>query len=153
MSRLSIRKSYVGKREKDNSKTPSDFYNFIVNELGFVDVCLNPKQFNFFSELPEKSYCNPPFSRKSEFIYHACREARKGKVIVMLLPADFSTQWFINAYYNCKASVIIVAGSRIHSKRAIFPSILLIFNNKQEVHIVKYNELKQFLRKYLTNRN
>ena len=150
MDKLLSQKFYIGKGEKDESPTPEWFYKFIINELNFVDVCKDPNEFNFFlNELPAKSYCNPPFSEKSRFIYKACRESKKGKLIIMLLPADFSTQWFVNAFWNCKATVVIIAGCRLHSKRALFPSILLIFNNKQEVHIIHCNKLCSFLRKYL----
>jgi len=148
--KLSKRKSYVGKGEKDNSPTPQWFYDFIVRELGFVDVCKDPNEFNFFIHThPEKSYCNPPFSNKRPFIEKACQEAKKGKLIVMLLPADFSTQWFVDAVWKCNATVVFIAGARLHSKKAIFPSMLLIFNNKREIYLVHINQLKEFLKKYL----
>ena len=152
VSRLSVRKRFVGLSEKDNSPTPTWFYNFIVNELGFIDVCRDPNEFNFMVDpLPEKSYCNPPFSEKSKFVKRACKEAKKGKLVVMLLPADISTQWFVEAHFRCNASVVLVAGGKVHSKRALFPSMLLIFNGRREVHIVHINQLRQFLKNYLLN--
>ena len=148
-SKFTKRKVFIGKREKDNAPTPKWFYDFI-NELGFVDVCIDPNQFDFLKEeLPNKAYCNPPFSKKKPFIDKACEEAKKGKLIVMLLPFDPSTKWFIKAHEECKATLVVIEGGRLHSKRAIYPSMLLIFNNRKERYFIHINELTQFLKKYL----
>jgi len=134
----------------DYASTPKWFYNFIVNELGFVDVCLDPNQFDFFRhELPCRAYCNPPFSRKAPFIDRACEEAKKGKLIVMLLPFDSSTKWFVKAHEECKASIVVIEGARLHSRKAVYPSMLLIFNGRKERHFIHINNLKQFLKEYL----
>jgi len=146
------KKTYFNTGVKDNSLTPLWFYNFIVRELGFVDVCKDPNEFNFLTQsLPEKSYCNPPYSTKEPFIRKACEESKKGKIIVMLLPADISTQWFVDAVWKCNASVIFIAGKRLHSKQAVYPSMLLIFNGKKEVYLIHIDQLRQFLRKYLNS--
>ena len=114
-------------------------------------MCVSPDELDFLrDELPPRCYCNPPYSRKAEFVKRACEESKKGKLIVMLLPADFTPAWFLDAYFNCKASIVIIAGRRVHGKGALFPSMLLVFNGRQEVHIVRYSELFEFLRRYLS---
>ena len=87
----------------DNSATPNEIYKLLINELGFVDVCVDPSRFDFLrEEAPDRAYCNPPFSSKFLFIEKACEVSRKGKLIVLLLPADISTRWFTKAFLNVR---------------------------------------------------
>ena len=102
--------------------------------------------------MPDRCYCNPPFSKKASFVRRACEEATKGKLIVMLLPSDISTKWFADAFFKYKASAILIAGRRIHGRSPRYPSMLLIFNGRGEVHVVKYTELGDFLLNYLDMR-
>ncbi len=133
--------------EHDNKPTPDHLYRLIVEELGYEDVCRPGIDF-LRDEVPDRIYCNPPFSKKSLFVERACELSRQGKTVVMLLPLDPSTRWFENLI-SCGASIIIVVGRRIHGKNARFPTCIAVFNGKGEVYLVRYTDLASFLRKYL----
>jgi len=46
------------------------------------------------------TFCNPPYSRVAEFVKKASDEAKKGKVIVLLINACTDTKWFHEYIYN-----------------------------------------------------
>lgn len=151
VGRVGRRVRFVGLGGRDCACSPSWFYDFVVSELGAVDVCLDPKLFNYLTDVPNARlvYCNPPYSRKLPFIERACYLWKKyGIITIMLLPGDYSTRWFLKAL-ECKASIIFIAGGKLHSKHALFPSMLIIFDGKNQTKIIKITELKQQLTKHI----
>ncbi len=78
--------------EKDNWKSPN-----WISELfkDFFDPCpLNAKENGLLIEWKDRSYVNPPYSKPKPWVKKAIEERDKGRMIVMLLPVDTSTEWF-----------------------------------------------------------
>jgi len=110
-------------RESDNWKTPDYVYKCFIED-GFYDPC--PYCSNFDSLLMEwkdKNFVNPPYSKIKLFVEKSIMEHRKGKEVVMLLPARTDTKWFRKLVdYGC--NIIFVTG-RLHFNNkgsAPFPS-------------------------------
>jgi len=124
---------YPRRGEHDRKPTPKWLYR-IIERHGYVDVCVEGT--NFFSDEVlryDKVYCNPPFSRKSRFVDRALRIADEGVKVLLLLPLDPSTRWFMRMYGRCR--IIIPMGRRIHSDRARTPSMMAVCPGKGVVFI------------------
>lgn len=115
-------KSKTPKEARDKRGTPPGLTEFLGNVFGLefvVDVCAEPltnqgsrsywteeddalnqdwaKTYRWHSPYAIKLpafWMNPPYSNPSAWCEKAVREARKGAVIVGLLPDDRSTQWY-----------------------------------------------------------
>lgn len=81
----------------DNAPTPPEIYNLIIKELKFVDVC-NGVTDALSTDWPDKAYCNPPYSKKSQFVEKAIKENKKGKKVLLYLPLDPTVSWFKQLY-------------------------------------------------------
>lgn len=85
---------------KDNSPTPTYIYEMLDAEFHFnFDPCtLNDAGLRTFdglgSDWGTRTFVNPPFSKKIDWIRKAVQEQKKGNLVVMLLPVDTSTAWF-----------------------------------------------------------
>ena len=110
----------------DERPTPGWLYDFIVGTLGFWDACYNPEEFDFLSEEPaaRRVYCNPPFSRKRDFVERAIELAERGYTVMLLLPGDYSTSWF-SRLMDAGADMVFVMG-RIHGRGARYPSLIAV---------------------------
>ena len=81
-------------------------------------------------------WCNPPFSRKTEFLHHAWRQARwHALTIVMMIPYEPCTKWW-REFVSGKASIVYVPDGRYNycdpeTKREItgvnFASCFVVF--------------------------
>ncbi len=86
--------------KSDNTPTPSNIYSELDKEFNFnFDPCpLNPdgmRQFDgLISEWKERNFVNPPWSKKLPWIKKAIEEQAKGRLTVMWLPVDTTTDWF-----------------------------------------------------------
>ena len=82
----------------NNWETPTWLYKKLDKQFSFdYDPCpLNESpDFNGLKEEWGKStFVNPPYSHPLPFVRKAIEESRKGKLIVMLLKMDTSTNWF-----------------------------------------------------------
>ena len=86
------------------------------------------------AEWGTSTFCNPPYSRVGEFVKKASDEAKKGKVIVLLINCATDTKWFHECIYG-KAEVRFFKGriSFINPKEptkkvpAPRPSMLVVF--------------------------
>lgn len=47
------------------------------------------------------NWCNPPYSDVTPWIQKALEQKERGRLTVMLLPADTSVKWFKLAFENC----------------------------------------------------
>jgi hypothetical protein len=64
---------------------------------GYFDPCPlndNPEIDALKIDWKDKTFVNPPYSHPLPFVRKAIEESRKGKLIVMLLKMDTSTNWF-----------------------------------------------------------
>ena len=87
------------KGNDDDKPTPPPLYHILVNELGYIDVCLDPKKFDALKQpWPNHAYCNPPWSIKYKFVDAAVHAHDEGKEVLMFLPFDPSTAWFHKLY-------------------------------------------------------
>jgi site-specific DNA-methyltransferase (adenine-specific) len=91
-------KNRDGLENSDIWATPPELYSKLDSEFGFdFDPCpLNPTFDGLQVEWGKVSYCNPPYNRidKPRFIQKAYEEWRKGKTVVLLLPASVGTRQF-----------------------------------------------------------
>jgi len=100
----------------DNAPTPQALYDIIVNRLGFIDVCQDPKRFDAIASVwPNKSYCNPPFRNKKPFVRMAVQSNRLGREVLLYLPLDPTTSWF-KELYRANALILIFMKRMGHSK-------------------------------------
>jgi phage N-6-adenine-methyltransferase len=53
------------------------------------------------------NWCNPPYSNITPWVEKAALEANCENATVMLLPADFSTQWF-KLVWNASSEILII---------------------------------------------
>ena len=127
----------------DNKPTPKQLYDIIVNELHFIDVCLDKNKFNAKLQLwPNKSYCNPPFSEKAQFVSRAASSHRAGREVLLYLPFDPTTGWFETLYHENPLIIIFMKRMQhnrwpvalFHLKNYDAPRMILV---KSEVEIKK----------------
>tara|TARA_Y100001938_G_C7914198_1_gene341137 strand:+ start:283 stop:696 length:414 start_codon:yes stop_codon:yes gene_type:complete len=82
----------------DNWATPKELYDKLDKEFNFdFDPCPLFADFNGLEiEWGRANFVNPPYSRKlkNAFVKKAIKEAKKGKLCVLLLPVSTSTILF-----------------------------------------------------------
>lgn len=82
-------------------------------------------------EWKDKTYVNPPYSKPLPWINKAIEENKKGKLIVMLLRMDTSTEWFKRLQENNAKFLWINKRLKFNTgKPANFHSMLVILNKK-----------------------
>lgn len=104
----------------DTWATPVWLFNYAKNRYGDfdLDVCAAHDSFkcqNYYTEnenslvQPWKSlnWCNPPYSNIRPWVEKAALETNEGHRTVMLLPADFSTQWF-RLVWDVSSEILII---------------------------------------------
>ena len=105
----------------DNWATPKEFYDQLNKEFNFdFDPCPLFADFDGLEiEWGKSNFINPPYSRKLKdaFVKKAIKEARKGKLCILLLPVSTSTILF-HDYIQPNAEEI-----RFVRKRLIFKGI------------------------------
>jgi hypothetical protein len=129
---------------KDNWKTPQDFYNKLNEEFNFdFDPCpyMHDMSWNGLEvEWGGVNFINPPYSRKlkESFIMKAIEESKKGKVCVMLLPVSTSTKIFHDYILPNKKEIRFIRrrlkfsgyntkGKYVDNKVGMHDSMLVIF--------------------------
>lgn len=117
-------------------RTPKAFYQSLDAEFNFTfDPCPKLPSFDGLScEWGERSFCNPPYKDLKKWIPKAFLEAKKGKIVVLLVPARTDTIWWHE--YCLKAQEIRFIKGRLSfdddGGRATFPSAIIIFRNQNE---------------------
>jgi phage N-6-adenine-methyltransferase len=110
-------KGYTGSKTplsiRDLWQTPKAFFNFYDNKFNFTtDVassirnrfCADHRSERFDGLLTgwgDRNWCNPPFSNATPWVKKAIEQMGKGRLTVMLLPADTSVKWFKLAFESC----------------------------------------------------
>jgi hypothetical protein len=124
------------KGKKDNYPTPKKLYKELDSEFHFdYDPCpLNPEGLREIDGLGDwggSNYVNPPYSNKTPWIRKAIEQQKKGKLTVMLVPADTSTNWFHDLLVpNCEIRFIKGRVSFNGRTHASFPTMICIFRPK-----------------------
>lgn len=95
----------------------------------WYDPCPNNPTHNGLStDWRERTYVNPPYSKPLPWVKKAIEESKKGKMIVMLMRMDTSTEWF-KLLQEANAHFLWFNGRLKFSdtgKPANFPSMLVI---------------------------
>ena len=142
-----MNKELMFSSKTDNWATPLDFFNELNKEFCFnLDPCAddeNHKCEKYFTKIENgllkdwtghRVFCNPPYGREIvQWVKKASVESENA-LVVMLLPARVDTKWFHEYIYN-KAEIRFVKGRLKFGdskNSAPFPSMIVIFNNKQE---------------------
>ena len=142
-----MNKELMFSSKTDNWATPLDFFFFFNKEFCFnLDPCAddeNHKCEKYFTKIENgllkdwtghRVFCNPPYGREIvQWVKKASVESENA-LVVMLLPARVDTKWFHEYIYN-KAEIRFVKGRLKFGdskNSAPFPSMIVIFNNKQE---------------------
>lgn len=119
-------------RKSDDWKTPQKMYYIYINN-GYFDPCPYNSNFNGLEiEWKDKNFVNPPYSKIKFFVDKAIEEHKKGKEIILLIPARTDTKYF-RKLVDYGVNILFITG-RLHfndSNSAPFPScIIRLTNNK-----------------------
>ena len=110
-------------RNSDNWATPKVMYDFFIRKNYFDPCPLNSGFDGLEIEWQEKNYVNPPYSKIKQFVDKSIEEHKKGKKVILLIPARTDTKYFRKLVdYGC--NIVFVTG-RLHfnnSNSAPFPS-------------------------------
>jgi len=130
----------------DSKPTPKTLYHLIIEQLKFVDVCLDKTKFDATVRLwPNQAYCNPPFSNKQSFVLRAVTSNRAGREVLLYLPFDPTTNWF-RLLYQQNALIMIFMKKLGHER---WPHALYHLKNYNETKLVllqNENDVLKFLR-------
>lgn len=128
-----MKSNIIFSKESDHWKTPISLYNYYINE-GYFDPCPYKSNFNgLLIEWKQKNFVNPPYSKIKEFVIKSIEEHKKGKDIILLIPARTDTKYFrMIVNYGC--NIYFITG-RLHfnsnSNSAPFPSCLICLTGKK----------------------
>ncbi len=127
------RRGYMLKSKSNLWETPKELYKALDSIFHFdFDPCPVHPDFDGLSvEWGKRNYVNPPYSELARWIKKAYEEARKGKLIVMLIPSRTDTKAF-HEYIFGKAQILYLKGRLKFSLRgnetpAPFPNVIAIF--------------------------
>ena len=113
-------------KNTDDWRTPSILYNKMM-KLNYFDPCPYQSTFDGLTiEWKDKNYVNPPYSKLKAWIIKAIEEAKKGKEIILLIPARTDTQAF-KLLYDYGSHFVFITGRLKYSDKntAPFPSMLV----------------------------
>lgn len=127
---------------RQNWETPSWFFDQLDAEFGFtLDACADMHNAKCSAYLNESDnallhdwhgvvWCNPPYGIKvGRWVKYAYEQARKGALVVLLIPASTDTRWWHNWVMRAreirfvKTRIAFVGGGR-----APFPSAIVVFD-------------------------
>ena len=113
-------------RKSDDWQTPKRMYNIYIDN-GYFDPCPYESTFNGLEiEWKDKNFVNPPYSKIKFFVDKAIEEHKKGKEIILLIPARTDTKYF-RKLVDYGVNILFITG-RLHfndSNSAPFPSCLI----------------------------
>lgn len=115
----------------DEWATPSDVYESLNAEFGFVDdPCpMNGNVSGLMREWQSPCFVNPPYSNIPAFMEKAVIEWEQGKTVVLLVPSRTDTRWWHR--FAMRATEIRFIKGRLRfggaTNSAPFPSVIVIF--------------------------
>lgn len=123
-------------KQSDNWSTPKVIYDYYINQNYFDPCPLNSEFDGLEIEWKEKNFVNPPYSKIKNFVDKSIEEAKKGKNVVLLIPARTDTKWFRKLVdYGCYIEFVT---GRLHfssSNSAPFPSCYITLTGKKTISI------------------
>ncbi len=140
--------SKTPKNERDYWQTPIEIFNALDREFGFwLDAAASESNAlcaHYLTELDDSLnsewtscgsiWCNPPYSDIGPWVEKAAEQSRaQYQAVVMLLPADISTGWFISAMQSADELRLITGGrvqfvpASVTGKRKSNPKGSLLF--------------------------
>lgn len=118
-------------KKSDNWATPKVVYDRYIAE-GYFDPCpLNSNFDGLKIDWEAKNFVNPPYSKIKEFVEKAIEEHKKGKEVVLLIPARTDTKYF-KKLIDYGVDITFITG-RLHfneSNSAPFPSCYIYLNGR-----------------------
>lgn len=113
-------------KKTDEWATPSDIYKQ-VKERGLFDPCpLDATVDGLALEWGDDNYVNPPYSDLLAWIRKSIEQHRKGKGVIMLIPARTDTKGFKELYDYGSTITFITGRLKFNDKgTAPFPSMLV----------------------------
>ena len=120
--------------------TPKDLHEKLDSEFNFnFDACPYNADFDSLKiSWGNSTYCNPPYSHIESFARKARKQQKKGKTIVMLIPARTSTKYFHKwilphaeiRFIEGRLKFIDLDDSSKQPTCAPFPSIVCVFGGE-----------------------
>lgn len=120
-------------KKSDHWKTPKNIYDYYIIKNSFFDPCPYHAKFDGLNiEWKDTNFVNPPYSNIKDWVDKAIEENKKGKIVVLLIPARTDTKYFRKLVdYGC--DIIFITG-RLHfneSNSAPFPSCEINLTGKK----------------------
>jgi hypothetical protein len=114
----------------DNYATDSRIMDLFRDWFDPCPLNPDPQADGLSIDWEDRTYVNPPYSKPLPWVRKALEENKKGKLIVMLLRMDTSTEWF--KLLQEGGAVFLWINGRLRfndcGKPANFPSMLVILN-------------------------
>lgn len=119
-----------------NVRTPSRIIQLVKKEFGeFDDPCPIGGTGGLDRNWGPVTYVNPPYGRETvSWVKKAVHESKRGKTIIMLLPARTDLAWFHDWILPFASDVRFIRGRlrfEGYKASAPFPSMLVIFKNTE----------------------
>lgn len=131
-------------KKTDDWKTPSYIYEQ-VKEKGYFDPCPFQSEIDgLIIEWKSKNFVNPPYSQLKKWIEKSIEEHKKGKEVVLLIPARTDTKAF-KMLFDYGSEIYFITG-RLHfndANTAPFPSMLCrLTRTHTETHLIDRKDIK-----------
>ena len=131
-------------KKTDDWKTPSFIYEQVIQK-GYYDPCPFQSQIDGLAmDWQEKNFVNPPYSQLKKWIEKSIEQHKKGKQIVLLIPARTDTKAF-KLLFDYGSDIYLITG-RLHyndANTAPFPSMLCRLTHTQtKVFLIDRGEVK-----------
>jgi phage N-6-adenine-methyltransferase len=112
-------KSHTPPAMRDLWRTPRELFVVLKNEFRFdCDVAasddnalcehwITEEMDAFAADWGLVNWCNPPYSDIRPWVQECIRWAGLGRTVVLLVPADTSTEWFRQAFFSANETRLI----------------------------------------------
>lgn len=141
-SLFSLKMKFYQTKKQDHYSTPAELFERLDNEFHFNhDPCpLHGEEYvdGLLSEWGSSNFVNPPYSCTQRWVEKCVQEQKKGKLVVLLIPAHTSTYYF-HDFIIPNAEIRFFKGrikfeeeGKTRFNAAPFGSMLCIFHPKSD---------------------